>query len=359
MKYKITLYLLKTKIKFIFLTVFLISLFIQIINLIEVSRVLDSDQFNMFSILYLSFLKLPSSINQILPFAIIISTAFFYRHLISNNEFISIRNVGYSIIDIFKPIGFAIFSIGMLFLIILNPLAAFSEKKFESITSKDLSSLYSIKIKNNEIWIKNIENKKTNFIKFSKFDLKNMTAEKIKIIEVNKDNKKFYSAKKGKINNNKLFLKDVYFIDINSEKTNILETIDMKLNFNNDDIINSISNYKHIPFYKYNKHTESLKKFNLYSQEVSLFYFSEIFKPFFLIILGFVVMGFASKFKRNENFFKTLFISILIGFIFFIFNEILAVLTISNYLSFLFAYTVLILVSLLIGLYQSINIEVN
>ena len=70
-------------------------------------------------------------------------------------------------------------------------------------------------------------------------------------------------------------------------------------------------------------------------------------------------MGFASKFKRNENFFKTLFISILIGFIFFIFNEILAVLTISNYLSFLFAYTVLILVSLLIGLYQSINIEVN
>ena len=70
-------------------------------------------------------------------------------------------------------------------------------------------------------------------------------------------------------------------------------------------------------------------------------------------------MSFASKFKRYENFFKTLFFSISIGFTFFIFNEILTGLTVANYISFLFAYIILILVSLLIGLYQSINIEVN
>ena len=135
--------------------------------------------------------------------------------------------------------------------------------------------------------------------------------------------------------------------------------LNLNVNFNRIDIINSISNYKHIPFYKYNNHIKSLKKFNLYSQEVSLFYLSEVFKPFFLIILCFVVMSFASKFKRNENFFKILFFSILIGFIFFMFNEILTALTIANYIPFLFAYTILILISLVIGLYQSINIEIN
>ena len=134
---------------------------------------------------------MPSTMNQILPFAIIISTAFFYRHLISNNELISMRNVGYSIIDIFKPIAIAIFIIATFFLIILNPLAAFSEKKFDIETSKDSSSLYSIKIKNNEIWIKNLQQEKTNYIKFSNFDLKNMTAEKIKIIEIADNIKKF------------------------------------------------------------------------------------------------------------------------------------------------------------------------
>ena len=359
MRYKITIYLLSLKIKFIITTLVLLALFIQIINLIEVSRIVESSNMNMFTILYLSLLKLPSTINQIIPFAIIISTAFFYRYLIGNNEFISMRNVGYSIIDIFKPVGFAIFLIGIIFLSILNPLAALSEKKFELETSKDFSSLYSINIKNNEIWIKNIQENNINFIKFSNFDLKNMTAEKIKIIEIDKNSKKFFLAEKGKLHNNNLNLQNVYYFNFNTEDNKTIDSINLNVNFNRDDIINSISNFKHIPFYKYKKHIKSLKKFNLYSQEVSLFYLSEIFKPFFLIILCFLVMSFACKFKKNENFFKVLFFSILFGFIFFIFNEILTILTVTNYISFLVAYTILILISLVIGLYQSINIELN
>ena len=70
---------------------------------------------------------------EIIPFVIIISTAFFYRNLISNNELISMRNIGYSIIDIYKPIGFCNFHYRfMFFLLIINPLSAsFFEKKFE------------------------------------------------------------------------------------------------------------------------------------------------------------------------------------------------------------------------------------
>ena len=159
--------------------------------------------------------------------------------------------------------------------------------------------MYSINIKNDEIWIKNLQEFKTNYIKFSNFDLKNMTAEKIKIIEIEKDNKKFYLAKKGKLHQNNLDLSDVYLFNVNLETYESINSYNLKVNFNKNNIIDSISNYKHIPFYKYKKHIESLKKFNLYSQEVSLFYFSEIFKPFFLIILSFVVMGFASKFKKK------------------------------------------------------------
>ena len=359
MRYKITKYLISMKIKFNLLTLFFLAIFIQLINLIEVSRILESSKFDVISILYLSLLKLPTTINQIIPFAIIISTAFFYRYLISNNELISIRNIGYSIIDIYKPVGFAIFLVGIMFLTILNPLAALSEKKFELETAKDFSSLYSIKIKNDEIWIKNIQENITNFIKFSNFDLKNMTAKKIKIIEMNENKIEFYLAESGKLNKNNLNLQNVYFFNINTEKYGTINNLNLNVNFNKSDIINSISNYKYIPFYQYRNHINSLKKFNLYSQEVSLFYFSEIFKPFLLIILGFIVMGFASKFKKYENFFKTLFFSISIGFSFFVFNEIIKGLTVANYISFAFGYVILILISLLIGLYQSINIEVN
>ena len=359
MRLKITIYLLTMKIKFIFLTLFVVGLFVQIINLIEVSKILESDNRNIFSIFYLSFLKLPTTIQEIMPFVIILSTAFYYRNLIRNNEFISMRNIGYSIIDIFKPIGSAIFVTGLFSLLIFNPLSSSFEKKFKLATSTDVSSLYSINIKNNEIWIKNKNEDNNNFMKFSDFDLKNMSAGNIKIIEVTKNKKKFYLAEKGKLNKKKLILENVNFFDINDEENHKMNRLEINVNFNNTDIVNSISFYKHIPFYNYKKHLESLKKFNLYSQEISLFYLSEILKPFILVILGFVVMGFASKFKRNENFFKILFFSILIGFCFFIFNEILSALSLANYIPFWFAYIILILISFIIGLYQSINIEVD
>ena len=134
---------------------------------------------------------MPSTAQQIIPFVIIISTAFFYRNLINNNELIAIRNVGYSIFDIFKPVALAIITIGMLFLLIFNHIAAFSESKFENITAEDDSSFYSIKIKNDEIWIKNKQENKTNYIKFFNFDLKNMKAEKIRIFEIANNIKKF------------------------------------------------------------------------------------------------------------------------------------------------------------------------
>ena len=70
-------------------------------------------------------------------------------------------------------------------------------------------------------------------------------------------------------------------------------------------------------------------------------------------------MGFSSRFKRNENFFKILFFSILVGFTFFIFKEIITLFTISNSIPFWFAYIIMLGIPLIIGLYQTIKIEIK
>ena len=188
---KIFIYLFFLKIKYILTTLFFISLFIQVINILEVSRIVGNQNLDFFKILHLSFLKLPNTMLEILPFGIVISTAFLYRYLITNNELISMRNIGFSIIDIFKPIGLAIFSLGIIFLLFINPISTAFEKKFEKENSKDVTNLYSIKIKNDEIWIKNINNKKNNFIKFTDIDLKKRVFKNIKIIEIEEEKYKF------------------------------------------------------------------------------------------------------------------------------------------------------------------------
>ena len=68
-------------------------------------------------------------------------------------------------------------------------------------------------------------------------------------------------------------------------------------------------------------------------------------------------MGFSAKYKRNENFFKILFYAILLGFTFYIFNEIINKFTVTFNINFIYSYFIIFIIPFLIGLYKVIQIE--
>lgn len=355
---KINLYIFNLTSKYVLLNIFFITTIIIFINLLEISRLIDNNNSNFTTFILLSILKIPSIISETMPFVIIISIAFLFKNLISNNELISMRNVGFSIIDIYKPIAFSIFLFGLITLLIINPMSAKLERQFDFLTSKDFSDKYSIKFKNEGMWIKNVsDNNSKNYINIGKINLENMEAKEIKILNTYTDKNKLIIAKKGIIEDKLFRLINVKIYNINNNEYLTKNTFNLNLNFDKQNIVDSMSNFKHIPFFQYNRHIKNLKKFNLHSPEVSLYYLSEILKPLFLIVLGFTVMGFTGKFKKNENFFKVLFISILIGFCIFLLKEIVIAFTISLKLSFIFSYFIIFMLPLIVGLYQTIKIE--
>ena len=355
---KINLYLFKLTGKYLIINFIIVSIFILFINLLELSRVIDEENKNIFNFIYLSFLKYPSILNEITPFVTIISVSFLIRNLINNNELVSMRNLGYSIFDIFLPISFSVFVIGIFFLLFLNPLSVFMEKKYDVKLDNKEDSLYSIKISDNEMWIKNeIDYDNSSFINIKNIDLKDMQANDIKIILIGKNSNKFILANSGEFVRNNFLLNEVKYYDFNKENFKSLDNLNLKINFNKDNILNSISKYKSIPFYKYYEHSVTLSKFNLYSSEIGLYYLSEILKPIFIVILSFTIVGLTSKFQRNENFFKVLFISILIGFLIFLLKEIIGKLTISLSINIFLSYIIILLIPFIIGLYQVIKIE--
>ena len=355
---KINFYLFTLASKYILINLIIITILVLFLNLLEISRILEKENTTLGFFLLLSLLKLPTIISEIIPFVVILSIAFLFKNLITNNELISIRNMGFSILDIFKPIAIAIFLFGLFILLFINPLAAKFENNFNNLTSKKYPNMYSIKFINEGMWIKNIsEDNNKNYINISKINLDNMNAEKIKILNINNKFNKIIIAEKGQIIDKIFKLQNVSILNINNDKFEKVEFYNLILNFDKSNIIDSILNFKFIPFYKYKKHVNNLKKFNLHSSEVSLYYLSEILKPIFLVIIGFTVMGFSGKFKRNENFFKVLFISILIGFLIFLLKEIVTALTTTMEISFIFSYFIIFMFPLMIGLYQMIRIE--
>ena len=357
---KINFYLFTLASKYILINLLIIAILVLFLNLLEISRILEKENTTLGFFLLLSLLKLPTIISEIIPFVVILSIAFLFKNLITNNELISIRNMGFSILDIFKPIAIAIFLFGLFLLLFINPLAANFENNFNNLTSKKYPNMYSIKFINEGMWIKNIsEDNNKNYINISKINLDNMNAEEIKILNINNKFNKIIIAEKGEIIDKIFKLQNVSILNINNDKFEKVEFYNLILNFDKSNIIDSILNFKFIPFYKYKKHVNNLKKFNLHSSEVSLYYLSEILKPIFLVIIGFTVMGFSGKFKRNENFFKVLFISILIGFLIFLLKEIVTTLTTTMEISFIFSYFIIFMFPLIIGLYQMIRIETD
>ena len=355
---KINLYIFGLSNKYILINLILLTLFVLFINILEISRIINIKNSSYQLFFLLSVLKTPLIISEIIPFVIIIAISFLFKNLISNNELISIRNVGISIIDIFKPIAISIFLYGLLIFTIINPLTALSESKFEEITSKKNQNINSIKFIDNGMWIKNIKKDLSkNFFNISKINLDTMEANNIKILNIGDNNKSLIISQNGKIDENIFYLSNVKIYDINNNKLINKENYNLKLNFESNEIKNSLINYKYVPFYKYKEHIKTLKKFNLHTDEISLYYLSEIFKPFFLVIIGFVVMGFSGKFKRNENFFKVLFVSVLIGFLIFLFKELVINLTKEIKLNFILSYIIIFTLPLIIGIYQINKIE--
>ncbi len=355
---KINLYLFKLTNKYLFINFIIISLFILFINLLELSRIISENEQNFLNFIYLSILKYPSILNEIIPFVTIVSVAFLIRNLINNNEFVSMRNLGYSIFDIFLPIAIAIFVMGLIFLILINPLSVLMETEYDIKINNKEESLYSIRISNNEMWIKNeVDSLNSSFINIKNIDLKDMRAKDIKILLLNNKSNKFVLAETGIFKNNSFLLSKVKYYNFEDEDYKSLDNYNLNINFNKDNIINSISKFKLIPFYKYLSHSKTLSKFNLYSPEIGLYYLSEILKPFFIVVLSFVIIGFTGKFQRNENFFKVLFIAISVGFIIFLMKEIITKITITLSINFFLSYFVIFLIPLIVGLYQVIRIE--
>ena len=355
---KINLYLFSLTNRYLLINFIIISMFIIFINLLELSRIIPQDEKNLFNFIYLSFLKYPSILNEIVPFVTIISVSFLIRNLVNNNELISMRNLGYSIFDIFQPIAIAVFFMGLFFLLLLNPLSVFMENKYDVKLDNKENSLYSIKVSDNEMWIKNeIDQLNSSFINIKNINLKNMNAKNIKILLINKNSNKFIIAENGKIENNMFLLNNVKYYDFRYEKYQSLEKYNLSINFSKDNILKSISKYKLVPFYNYINHSRTLSKFNLYSAEIGLFYLSEILKPIFVVIIAFVIVGFTAKFQRNENFFKVLFIAISIGLIIFLLKELISKLTISLSLNIFISSIIIFLIPFFIGLFQIIRIE--
>lgn len=202
----------------IFIVTFLIFFALGIlINLFEEIEFFKNLNKSIMLPVLLSASLVPSLLFELLPFIVFLSAVFYFIKLRSNKDLISLKIFGYSNLKIIFILSFFSFLLGLLFLIIFNPITSSLSKHYEITKAKYAEDVdHLIAINKNGLWIK--EQLAEKFIIINGVQLQNKVLFGVSIYEFNENNRmlKRIDADQADLSSNPWKMKNVIVNDFQS-----------------------------------------------------------------------------------------------------------------------------------------------
>ena len=299
-------YILKNFFRYFFLVVIIIYAFGIILNLFEEIEFFKKINVSIFLPLMLTTLFVPSTIFNLLPFIIFVSSMLYIIKIRNNKDLLILKVNGFSSLKIFFIFALTSFFLGWIFLMIINPLTSSMLQFYEKTKSKyarDIEHLVSFN--KNGLWIKENFNNGTRIITADK--PKETELINIKIIELDDNfllkNKIF--SEKANIENFEWSLSNVtVFRNKNSiyEKT-YYQNYKIKSFYNHEKIINLFNNSNTLSFNDLLFKKDKLIKKGYNISFLDQTKHSMLVFPFFLSLMtGIASILTMHTLKRSENF---------------------------------------------------------
>ena len=272
-------------------------------------------------ILSLSFV--PTLILELMPFIIFLASMFYFLHIKSNKDLLSVKIFGYSNLKITIIIALFAFLFGIFVLIAINPITAVLVKYYEVEKAKHARDVdHLVSINKNGVWIKEID--ETGFKIINAEKLEGDTLKKISVYIFDKQNKVLerIEAESAKISIKPWEMKNVYVFDFLNKTSNnfkdysfetdeVLDKINsVYKNLNTISFIDTITNYSELNKIGYSKKVlnEQIHKFAAL--------------PFFLFLMVVLASIFTiGTVNARQNYYYVI-LSILISVIIFYFKDL-------------------------------------
>lgn len=299
-------YMLSNFFKYFFIVILVIYSFGVILNLFEEIEFFKKVDVNLLLPLALTFIFVPSTILNLLPFIIFVSSMIYLIKIRNNKDFLILKINGFSSIKIFLILALTSFFLGWLVLLAINPATSSMLKFYEKTKSQYAEDIeHLISFNKNGLWIKETIINGERIISASKPDGKLLIDVEIFEFDKNFALSKKISSKSANIQNNDWILEDVKLFQ--SENSVLVkkkyDQYIIKSNFNFEKINNLFNDANTLSFidliFNYNKLLN--KGYNKNFLRESLH--AMLVFPFFL----FLMTGIASiltmhTLKRSDNF---------------------------------------------------------
>ena len=300
---------------------FTLGILLNLFEEIEFFKNLNQS-FSLPFILSLSFV--PTLIIELLPFVVFLSSMFYFLHLKSNKDLLSVKIFGYSNLKITFILAFFAFVFGFFVLVAINPITSTLIKYYETEKAKFARDVdHLISVNKNGVWIKEIDDIGYKIINAQ--ILKGDTLERISIyiFDSNKKLIKRIESETAIISDNPWKMKNTFIYNFQDDNKKIyLENYEFETkelldkinslykNLNTLSLIDLIKDYPQLNEKGYSKKLldEKIHKF------LSL--------PFFLFLMVFLASIFSIGTADAKQNYYYIILSILVSVIIFYFKDL-------------------------------------
>ncbi len=320
------LYLTKLYIKNILIVLFIFLFLIYLIDFIELYRrasqkinfSVNAENNYIFTLVYMSFLKSPHTLKNILPITILISSIFTFIKWRQNNYFVIVRTNGISLQKTIFPICFTVLAIGIFSTVFLNPFSNFTNNKYKFLEQNYFGhkKQESVSLSKHGIWIRKKVSDGFLIIKAASIQNKKNTLNDVEIFKFNHENnfKNKLISQTAALKNDKLVLKNgiKYEIKTSPQKFKI-STIELSNRFDSFKITSeNPENLNLIELYDY---IFLMKKLGFNFSNHLIYLLKELLQP--ILMVSMILICAPMILRNNERKFPLtiMCLTILIGFV--------------------------------------------
>ena len=268
------------KITFVFVVIGMIMGILEEINFFSEFKV------NYFLPIILVLLNIPSLIFEIFPFIFLLTSQFFFIHLIDNDEINTFKNNGLSNIKLIYIVSILSFICGLIIITFFYNFSAILQFKYLDIKKNFTNdNKYLASITENGLWIKDETNNKINFINAKTFSINSLKEVDIIQLDNNFDFERNIKSEIADIKENNWLLTNSKIIDKNNSITKIDEMTFFS-NFNNTDINSLFSKLSSLNFWKLLELKENYKSIKYSTIEIDHHIQRILAYPFLITIIS-------------------------------------------------------------------------
>ena len=292
----------------------IIELFRRSSNKVGVTHLVKAD---FRDIIGMASLKIPSNIEKVIPFSVLIGSIACFNQWQKKNYYINSRSFGISLWGIVSPILISFFLIGVLSISLLNPVSSIFNKKFDQLQSIffGLKNLKNFSFDTKGFWIKETSGDNQLIINAKKINEKNKNLYDINVFMLNKNKiiEKRLTAVSGKFGLNSI---DLYGVELTSRDTRSkkIEKYSLPIKYYTDNLHVTIAQPNTIFILYIPRYIITMKEYGLNTSKHLLHLYRLICQPLLVIAMVLISASLMLKSSERKIRFGIISISLIVGF---------------------------------------------